>query len=105
MELLLSLKGNDVPKEVFAYGTTFIFEGEYAARIATKEKAICDSLCKWPVVHSVKDLKVLLFDDKRIYKEEFETCDFNELIQLASLYHKTNLDLLIKLVRKEYLNA
>ena len=96
---------SDVPKEVFAYGTTFIFEGEYATRIATKEKAICDSLCKWPVVHSVKDLKVLLFDDKRIYKEEFETCDFNELIQLASLYHKTNLDLLIKLVRKEYLNA
>ena len=92
----------DIPKDAFADGTTFIYDGDYAARIATKEKAICDSLCQWPVVKSMKDLKILLFEDKRIYEEEFATCDFKELIRLAGLYHKTNLEVLIKLIRKEY---
>ena len=93
---------SDIPAEAFASGTTYVYDGEYSARIATKEKAICDSLCKWPVVNSVKDLKILLFEDKRIDEDEFASCDFDKLIGLASLYHKTNLDLLIKLVKKEY---
>ena len=93
---------SDIPTDAFAYGTTYIYDGEYAARIATKEKAICDSLCKWPVVNSVKDLRVLLFEDKRIDEDEVASCDFDSLINLAALYHKTNLDLLIKLIRKEY---
>ena len=73
-------------------------------RIASKEKAICDSLCKWRVVKSVKALKELLFVDKRIDEEEFEHCDFNLLLRLAALYKKTNLDLLVKLIRKEYIH-
>ena len=93
---------SDIPAEAFASGTTYVYDGEYSARIATKEKAICDSLCKWPVVNSVKDLKILLFEDKRIDEDEFASCDFDKLIGLASLYRKTNLDLLIKLVKKEY---
>ncbi len=93
---------SDIPADAFAEGTTYIFDGEYGARIATKEKALCDSLYKWPVVHSVKDLKQLLFEDKRIDEEEFMTCDFKSLVYIASLYHKTNLELLIKLIRKEY---
>ena len=93
---------SDIPAEAFANGTTYVYDGEYSARIATKEKAICDSLCKWPVVNSVKDLKILLFEDKRIDEDEFASCDFDKLIGLASLYRKTNLDLLIKLVKKEY---
>ena len=92
----------DIPAKAFPSGTVYVYDGEYAARIATKEKAICDSLCKWPVVHSVKDLKQLMFEDKRIDEDEFAACDFEKLLTLASLYHKTNLDLLIKLIRKEY---
>ena len=93
---------SDIPADAFASGTTYIFDGEYSARIASKEKAICDSLCKWPVVNSIKDLKILLFEDKRIDEEGFASCDFDKLLTLAPLYHKTNLDLLIKLIRKEY---
>ena len=93
---------SDIPAEAFASGTTYVYDGEYSARIATKEKAICDSLCKWPVVNSVKDLKILLFEDKRIDEDEFASCDFDKLIGLASLYRKTNLELLIKLDKKEY---
>lgn len=94
----------DIPAESFASGTTYIIQNEYAARIATKEKAICDSLYKWRVVHSIKALKILLFIDKRIDEDEFADLNFEELIRLAGLYHKTNLDLLIRLVRKEYMH-
>lgn len=91
---------SDIPSSAFSEGLTYLESGEYMVKIATKEKAICDSLCKWRVVRSIADLKELLFVDKRIDEEEFLTCDFGLMIRLASLYHKTNLKLLIKLIRK-----
>ncbi len=94
----------DIPNEAFPEGLTYLERGEYIVKIATKEKAICDSLCKWRVVRNVKELKELLFEDKRIYEEEFATCDFKLMKRLAGLYHRTNLKLLIKLIEKEYEN-
>ena len=93
---------SDIPSTVFSEGLTYLENGEYIVKIATKEKAICDSLSKWRVVNNISELKELLFVDKRIDKEEFSKSDFSLLSRLASLYHKTNLDLLIKLIRKEY---
>ena len=93
---------SDVPSLAFSEGLTYLEKGDYAAKIATKEKAICDSLSKWRVVNSVKSLKELLFVDKRIDEKEFSTCDFVLMMRLAALYKKTNLDMLIKLIRKEY---
>ena len=90
---------SDIPEKAFSSGLTLIGNNGYYARIASKEKAICDSLYKWRVVHSVKQLKELLFVDKRIDVDEFSSCDFVTLIRLAKLYKKTNLELLIKLVR------
>ena len=55
-------------------------------------------------MNSIKQLKELLFEDKRIDINEFEKCNFIELIRLASLYKKTNLNILISFVRKEYLH-
>ena len=93
---------SDIPANAFSEGLTYLENGEYMVKIATKEKAICDSLSKWRVVNSIKALKELLFVDKRIDEEEFCTCDFKAMMRLASLYKKTNLDLLIKFIRKEY---
>ena len=93
---------SDIPVEAFSEGLTYLEDGDYVVKIATKEKAICDSLCKWRVVRSIKELKELLFVDKRIDEDGFASCDFDLLIRLAALYKKTNLDLLIKLIRKEY---
>ena len=93
---------SDIPANAFSEGLTYIENGEYIVKIATKEKAICDSLSKWRVVNSIKALKELLFVDKRIDEEEFFACDFKLMMRLASLYKKTNLDLLIKFIRKEY---
>lgn len=95
---------SDIPINAFSEGLTFIGENERIVKIATKEKAICDSLYKWRVVNSVKDLKILLFLDKRINEEEFSTCDFALMLRLARLYKKTNLNFLIKLINKEYLH-
>lgn len=94
----------DVPVKAFSEGLSYLESGDYIVKIATKEKAICDSLCKWRVVKNIKELKELLFIDKRIDIDEFETCDFKLMEHLASLYKKTNLKLLIKLIRKEYKN-
>ena len=93
---------SDIPSKAFSEGITYLENGDYIVKIATKEKAICDSLSKWRVVRNIKDLKELLFVDKRIDEEEFALCDFKQMIRLASLYRKTNLDMLIKLIRKEY---
>lgn len=93
---------SDTPSIVFSEGLTYLENGEYIVKIATKEKAICDSLSKWRVVRNISELKELLFVDKRIDEEEFSKSDFRLMSRLASLYHKTNLDLLIKLIRKEY---
>ena len=93
---------SDIPASAFSEGLTYIDSGDYMVKIATKEKAICDSLSKWRVVSSVKSLKELLFIDKRIDEEEFATCDFKLMMRLAPLYKKTNLEMLIRLIRKEY---
>ena len=93
---------SDIPSKVFSEGLTYLENGDYIVKIATKEKAICDSLSKWRVVRNISELKELLFIDKRIDEEEFSKSDFRLMSRLASLYHKTNLDLLIKLIRKEY---
>ena len=93
---------SDIPASAFSEGLTYLESGEYIVKIATKEKAICDSLSKWRVVRNIKDLKELLFVDKRIDEDEFSTCDFKSMMRLAVLYRKTNLDMLIKLIRKEY---
>jgi len=76
-------------------------DASYTVKIATKEKAICDSLYKRRVVKNVEELKELLFTDKRIDEMVFSACDFELMSRLAALYHKTNLNLLIKLIRKE----
>ena len=92
----------DISTSAFSEGITYLEEGDYIVKIATKEKAICDSLSKWRVVTSIKQLKELLFVDKRIDEDEFLTCDFKLMKRLAALYRKTNLNLLIKLIDREY---
>ena len=95
---------SDIPEEAFSEGLTYLENGDYVVKIASKEKALCDSLYKWRVVHSMKDLRELLFEDKRIDETEFADCDHEQLCRLAKLYHRTNHNLLIRMVEKEYHN-
>lgn len=93
---------SDIPSNAFSEGLTYLESGDYIVKIATKEKAICDSLSKWRVVRNINDLKELLFVDKRFDEDEFATCDFKLMTRLATLYNKTNLKLLNKLIKKQY---
>ena len=93
----------DIPESAFSEGLTYINVNDRYAMIATKEKAICDSLAKWPKVNNLKELKELLFTDKRIDEDEFERCNFDLMLNLAKNYKKTNLMLLAKLIKRDYL--
>ena len=95
---------SDIPPQVYPEEVIYIEDGEYANKIATKEKAICDSLYKWRAVNNINELKELLFLDKRIDEDEFASCDFDILLKIAPLYKRKNLDLLVKLIKKEYLH-
>lgn len=95
---------SDIPPSVYPEEITFISDGIHDVMIATKEKAICDSLYKWSPVKSIKQLKELMFDDKRIDILEFQKCDFVKLNALSKLYNKRNLSLLNKLIEREYLS-
>lgn len=95
---------SDIPADAFSEGLTYLEDSDYIVKIASKEKAICDCLCKWRVVHSIKELKELLFVDKRIDEDEFASCDFKLMLRLAKLYKKTNLVFLEKLIRREYIH-
>ncbi|MBR4445189.1 MAG: hypothetical protein IKS37_04775 [Solobacterium sp.] len=90
----------DIPASAFSEGLCYVGRDEYIVKMATKEKAICDSLYKWKVVHSVKQLEELLFTDMRIDEDEFFACDFTELKRLAKLYKSTNLKYLIRFIER-----
>jgi len=88
----------DVPSNAYPQGYIRV-EGEfYPFLIAEREKALCDYLSILPPIRGKKDFKEYLFDGMRLDEEEFEDMDFARLCKYASLYHKTNLDQLIRLV-------
>lgn len=65
---------SDIPANAFPNGITYIEQEGYTVKIEMKEKALCDSLCKWRVVKNIDELKELLFIDKKKYfkKSRFE---------------------------------
>ena len=89
----------DVPKEVFSFGVKYVKDGNYSYQIASPEKAICDKLYTLSPVKSIKNLKILLFEDLRTDEYDFEKLDKNEILKFAPLYKSTNLNLLAKLVK------
>lgn len=90
----------DIPKAVASYGISYHQIGNYSYIMASKEKALCDKLYIMPPVHNLKELKAMLFEDLRIDEQIFESLDKTQILSIAPLYHKKNLDLLCALVRK-----
>ena len=69
-------------------------------KIASKEKALCDTLYSKYPVRTIKELKILLFDDLRIDENEFLNLDFKFIEEIAPLYHSNTL-----LTLKNYLKG
>ncbi|MBQ4559027.1 MAG: hypothetical protein IJA54_01710 [Tyzzerella sp.] len=90
----------DVPTQVFYLGVQVKEEGNYAYYIASPEKALCDKLYSVKPVRNRKELEELLFDDLRIDETEFLRMNKNDIMELAEVYHSTNVTLLAQYVRR-----
>lgn len=95
-------KYKSIPKNVFAKGIIFFKnENNIRYKIACKEKALCDLLYSKYPVRSIKDLKIMLFDDLRIDEEEFKNLDFSFIKEIANEYHSNTLYILVKYIDEE----
>jgi len=91
----------DIPQRVFPYYYTRELSGNRPYLIASREKALCDQLCITAPIRGIHDFTEYLFDGTRLDEEIFEELDFEKIKRIAPLYHKTNLDQLVKLLEKE----
>ena len=90
-----------MPANVYPLGIILNEYENYSYQIASPEKAICDELYSLSPTKNLTELKELLFDNLRIDESAFNNLNKQDLLNLASLYHSTNLKLLIKLINKE----
>ena len=89
-----------IPDEVFPMGVLLMKNAKgISYKFASKEKALCDLLYSKYPVRSIKDLKMLLFEDMRVDEDEFLKMDAEFMKEIAPLYHSNSLHVL-----KKYLN-
>ena len=90
-----------IPNDVFSEGIRF-FKNEEGInyKMASIEKALCDVLYSKYTVRSIKDLKILLFDDLRIDYEIFCNLDFKFIKKISTLYHSNTLLVLNKYIKE-----
>jgi predicted transcriptional regulator of viral defense system len=81
----------DVPNAAFPFSVKAHEEDGYAHFIATPEKALCDLLYIRKPVTSIKELKMVLFEDLRINKDMFEQLSFDEILFLSNKYISNNM--------------
>lgn len=90
---------HDIPSDAFSSGVIYYEKNGYSYNIATKEKALCDLLAIKKPLSTKKELLSYLFDSLRIDEEIFMTMDYDKAIEIAKLYKRKNLDLLIKVLK------
>ncbi len=90
-----------IPNQVFSKAITYLKNEEgISYKIATKEKALCDTLYSKYLVRSKKDLEMLLFEDLRIDYEEFMKLDFKVIKEIGEYYHSNTINTLMKYIIK-----
>ncbi len=89
---------HDVPLKAFPLGVDRIADETGFFYRASPEKALCDRLSIKPPVFSLKQLRQLLFDDRRIERTDFESLNKKDLGILTGYYDKRNLKFLRKRV-------
>ena len=94
-----------IPRVIYPYGITRQEEGSNPFLIATKEKALCDTLSKIRGVSSMKALMVRLFDDLRIDRGELSELDLKDIAFLVPLYRRKVLALFLQYLQKEAARA
>ena len=92
----------DINKKAYPYGIESIQIDNQIIFIASKEKALTDTLSVLPPRKNINDIKALLFDDLRINEIVFDELDKENLLNLCDLYPSTNCKLLKKYLRRTY---
>lgn len=90
-----------IPQAAYPHGITRQEEDNNPFLIATKEKALCDTLSKVGGVGSMKALSSLLFDNLRLDREELFKLSMEDMTFLAPLYRKKILVMLLKYLKAE----
>jgi len=93
----------DVPNTAFPFSVKAYEENGYAYFIASPEKALCDLLYIKEPVRSIKELKMVLFDDLRINKDAFGQLNFGDILFLSYKYISNNMKYLRKYIESEYI--
>ena len=93
----------DIPKEAFPFFVKAYEVDTYSYFIANPEKALCDMLYIKQPVRSIKEIKMLLFENLRINKEAFDQLIFEDIIFLSNKYKSNNIKYLIKYIESEYI--
>jgi hypothetical protein len=81
---------------LYHYGIDRLEENHQHFFIATREKALLDTLSKVKGLRSVKAMQSLLIDDLRINESIFPELDWEEIARLSNLYHQRNGRMLVK---------
>lgn len=80
----------DIPAKAFPYETILLSENGYHYMMAGREKALCDKLYELKPVKNQNELEALLFEDMRVYEDEFLRLDHEIISELSGCYGSNN---------------
>lgn len=89
-----------INNKVYPYGIIRKYDNDNPFLIASREKALCDTLSKISPAESIKGLQYLLFDDLRLDSQELFNSDKSMIRFLSEIYHQRNIKLLAKFIEK-----
>ena len=84
-----------LPDAVFPLALETAEESGYGFRLATKEKALCDTLYKIRGIKGKKAIDDLLFEDLRLERRDTENLDWKLISDIVPFYHSTTLNSLL----------
>lgn len=90
----------DVNKNAYPFGIDTINIDGIDIFIASREKALLDTISIKPPVKNLYEIKSLLFDDMRLNNYIFDELDKNVLINLSKLYSSQNCKIFEKLLER-----
>ncbi len=94
-----------MPTSVYPYEIHRIEEGYNPFLIASREKAICDTLYRYRSITDIESMSQLLIDDMRMDRDVLATLNRNLITLLSPLYGKRVLFLFSRWLEKEFSNA
>jgi len=80
-----------IPPAAYPYGLTLTEEDGYSYLIASKEKALCDSVYKAGIIDSTSEIRELLIENWRMEESELLLMDLSCIRFLATRYGKKSL--------------